>query len=424
MYQVGQSGTFSIEATTSTLGVYSYVWKWWDNTVEATSTGTVVKTFSIGGDPTDTSKLWYEIVPVMQDGRSTSFYGTIQVNNPPVLALPPVVANNDDFFPFTTQVTVYAIDLEGSPLTFAWFKNSVPDGAGSSSVYGAVNYTWKGNEKEITAPYTAVQNVYTTSIGVDTTLLCEISDPAGAKTSVTFDMRGQQRPPPTVGIYAEVSSSGNASSVPTIRVGANNSVSFSIYARDEGGAALTFLWHFASANGWTMPPEYAAGSSQLLEDGGYLNTVVRNIAGEIATDGAVKTCTAEVRIFSPTAFADAQFSITLLPNHSPTGVYISAKDQTGAPVLDGDTHSAGTFIFAIHGTDPDGDPLTGTWAFFNPTHSPLDPYLKPTILRLWGPEVTYNAGHHLPGDTIQGDVTVSDNMGADIAVQTPLIQIV
>lgn len=367
MNQVGQNKTFML-STTSGSQIYSYVWKFWDNTSEATVYPTVQKMLNIGGNPLDDRSLYYTCNPVAVNGQQVVVNGSLQVNNPPGIVPSPSISTNDDYLPFSTRLRLDAFDVDqslgDSPLAFDWYLGSYALGNGTLGTPYSYDGTWSGNDTVVVQTLTVQPCYYDTTVYSNRTIRCYVQDQSGGITYVDFDLRGYVRPPLETGISASAGNLGaGASTLPIKRIG-QGYFEFVVDARDAGNAALSFLWSFTGANNWTVPASGAGAVSQ-NPDGSWRSVYNKNLAGEVVSSGTEKTAVAVCTVTSPSASTDVNISVVLVENSGPSNVVITYWDaETNAPITPPGPVPQGTKIrYEAVVTDPDGDICYMFWSF-------------------------------------------------------------
>jgi len=393
---------------------YAYVWDWWDGTSEATTTPTTSKRINVGGQP-GTSLLFYRCTPVLEDGQSVTLIGTTSANNPPTVVPPVVVSNNDDYFPYNTQITVKAFDFDGDAFAFSWYSGTSYLGAGASTAVAATTGTWTGNGTTVVAVYPTTQNVFSTTVASARTVSAYLVDTQNGTTRLDFDLRGFVRPPPSAGFSALPSGvSVNASSVAEARIGVGQNIAFSVYAKDETGGTVAFLWTFVGSNGWTSGPVYTTGATLATADGGYSNTYTKDISSEVVSTGTEKFSTAVVRATTSASHVDLPFTVKLIANAVPSAINVTVTNNgnpyditTLSPV------AAGCKLeYSAEGVDANGDVLVYRWDFAPPVN-----------VTFFGGKVVIDTTGLSTLNLVQGSVTATDRMGATYTVSLPIIPI-
>jgi hypothetical protein len=409
MNQVGQTKTFSLSVTPpANSGVYAYVWKWWDGTVSVTSVPTVEKTFNIGGDPNDSRKLYFTCTPVMEDGQSNVIEGSVIVNNPPYVVPSPSISNNDDFFPYRTEINVIAYDVEGEPLSFLYYNSGgSPLGGGVTTAVGTISGTWNGTQGN----YLGFQNVFTGTISSETEIVLKIVDSSSGTRQVNFEFFGETAPAPVIGVTAEADSlTADATSIPDQRIGPGQNISFSVYASDPVSTNFTFLWSFFGSNGWNGN-SFANGTSSLAPDGSVLNSYTKDIENET---GGNKTVLVNVRNTDSGKQVEIPIYVSLVANTVASTASIAVTDQNGSTYANGDTVIAGKKLhYVITCEDPQNDVLEFKWTITQPTG------INPLTLREWGREIILDTTGYPVGYIISGTVLAVDRMNGQVTFDLP-----
>lgn len=422
MNQVGDTGTLSIFPLPSTgSAVYSYVWNFWDGTSTATEQPFVIKVINIGGQPGSPDALLYSVRPVAIDGQSTVLYGSIPANNPPTI-LYGSISTNDGFFSYNTQLSVTAIDQDGDAFQFLWYSGTDPIGGGATTAVGNLSGTWVGNGQTIIANYPAKQNVFSMVVSSDRNVTCKVIDVRGGTSSIDFSLRGEPNPPPVAAITAGIPGVSSDSTTPPIaRIGPGQTVDFTVYTAPMPTHNISFSWNFNGSLGWTMPPAATAGTVTVLPNGGYQNTVHRDISAEVVSSGTSKGVVAEVRVIAvnkisgQTTHSDVDYEVTLIKNTDPSSVTIS-RVVNNAYVSGVGPVAAGVKIeFSGTGADDNNDVLFYKWSFAQP--------FAPSTVHFWGPKVLYDTTGYVSNQTVQGQLHVYDNMGGTLSTLLPTTNI-
>jgi len=393
--------------------IYSYAFKFWDGSSTASESSFVTKRINIGGNPNDNRLLNYTCNPVALDGQTVEISGSLQANNPPYIVPSPTISANDTYFPYQTELKITTYDYENDEIRFAWFQGDTYLGPGSTTFAGTYEGTWQGNGTTLLLPVLAYENGTTISIASQRLITCYVTDVQNGTTEVDFALRGFLRPPPSTGIQAEVSSlTTDSSSLPTARIGPDQTVYFEVYAKDVTGAALAFTWVFSLDYNWTVV-ETVAGTTVAMPDGGFRNHYVKDISGEVISSGTQKVVTGLCQIVGPSGSTQTQFDVTLYKNNPPTGVTITTK--VGGNVVDPTVaQPAGTMLeFEAVPTDPDLDVCQLQWTFSQSVY--------PSVLVLYGPKIYVDTTGYTTN--ISGQVVCTDEAGASVSVAVPSVPI-
>jgi len=397
--------------------IYSYVWDLWDGSSTATTAPFLTEVINIGGQP-GTDELHYTCRPVALDGQNTTLSGTFTVNNRPTILPGVSISANDGYFAFATQLQLRALDVDGNAFGFAWYTGTTFLGLGTASFAGSLSGTWTGNGTTIINNFAGTQNFIDLVIASNRVVTCYVVDVRGGTAAVDFTMRGEANPPPAISVIAGVNDIGfDAASAPITRIGVGQEVDFTVFVAPLPTHTVGFSWSFAGSNNWTMAPAAEAGTTFLLPNGGYQNTVHRDISTEVVSTGTSKVVTAEVRVTAvnnlnaQVTHTDAQYEVTLIKNSAPSAVTV-ARSVNGSPVTGtGPIAAADPLEFTATGTDADMDVLFYEWRFTPP--------FAPNPLYLWGPKVVYDTTGYTSGQLVQGQLAVIDRLGATLTVVLP-----
>lgn len=409
MNQVGETKTFSLSVTPpANSGVYAYVWKFWDGTVAVTATPTVEKTLNIGGDPNDSRKLYFTCTPVMEDGRSSVITGSVIVNNPPYVVPSPSISKNDDFFPYRTQITLTAYDVESEAISFLYYNSSGGSlGSGVTTSLGTITGTWNGTQ----GSYMGFQNVFNGTISSQTDIVLKIVDAASGTRVVNFEFFGESAPAPVIGVTAAADSlTADSTSIPDQRIGPGQTINFSVYASDPVSSNFSFLWSFFGSFGWNVN-SFTSGTSSLAPDGSVLNSYTKDIANET---GGNKTVLVNVRNVDSGKQVEIPIYVTLIANTTAAQATIAVTDQNGLSYANGDTVTAGRKLhYKITCVDPQNDVLEFKWTIGQPSG------INPLTLREWGREIILDTTGYTSGFIISGTVLAVDRMNGQVTFDLP-----
>lgn len=419
MNQAGDTVQFTASPTPSGSAIYAYCWDWWDGSSSATVAPFTTKVINIGGQP-GTDELHFNCRPVAVDGQSVSLSGTITANNPPTILPGASISANDGFFTYQTRLTISAFDFDNDGCTFYWYTGTDLLGSGTTSIIGAVSGTWAGNGTIIVQNYTGTQNYLDLNVSSDHTVTCYVVDTRAGTSFVDFSLRGEDNPPPSVALSVGVGGVAfDAATPPTARIGAGQTVDLTVFVAPLPLHTVTFDWNFSGSNGWTMLPVAETGTTSVLANGGYQNTVRRDISTEVVTGGTTKLVTAQVRVTainvlsSEITHTDAEYEITLVANSAPSAVTVT-RSVNGVPVTGlGPITSGQQLEFAAAGTDVDADLMTYKWQITQP--SPL----FPNPIYFWGPKVVYDTTGYASLSSVEGQLSVIDRLGATLTVVLP-----
>ena len=397
--------------------IYSYVWDFWDGTSTATVPPFVIKVINIGGQP-GTDELHYTCRPVAVDGQSVSLAGTITANNRPTILPGVAISNNDQFFAYNTTMSVQALDVDGDAFSFSWYEGTTYLGAGTTTAAGNASGTWTGNGTTIVQDYPSSLNDIDVTVAGNTIVTCYVVDVRGGTSSVDFLLRGEDNPNPSVVITAGIGGvSFDSSSPPLARIGPDQFVDFTVYVAPLPNHLVTFLWDFSGTNNWTMAPSYDAGTRYDLENGGLQSTVHRDISTEVVSSGTSKVATAGVQITATNIYnseitrTNTAYTITLIKNTPPTSVAVT-RAVNGVEISGVGPISPGDLVeFSAVGEDVNADVCFYEWRITQP--------FAPNPIYFWGPKVLYSTVGYGTGSSVEGQLTVSDWLGATLVTVLP-----
>ena len=416
LYNTGNSVTLPVACSNGSV-IYSYVWNFWDGSSTATVAPQVTKEINIGGQP-GTGVLDYTCTPVALDGQHVVLSGTLLANNPPTILPGAAISVNDAYYPYTTVVSLTALDLDGDTFSFAWYEGASYLSAGTLAAAGTLNGTWVGNGTQVTVARPTWQNTLATTVANDRLLTCYVVDDRGGTSSLDFSLRGAPTPPPSASISAgQLGPFFDASALPVAYIGAGQTFDFTVFVNPVPNSTVSFWWSFAGSNGWTEGPVNTGGVTTVLANNGYQNTVQRDISSEVILNGNSKSATAEVTVTAgniatgQTTAVSLSYEIVLLNNAPPSGVTVT-RSVGGTPVT-GPVPLGSLILFAAAGTDPAAELLTYQWAFSQP--------FAPAVLYSYGPQFVYDTGGYSgTNQVVQGQLTVVDRLGSEITVALPV----
>lgn len=422
MNQIGDLKQFTLTVGPGT-GIYSYVWKFWDGSTDATTGTSTTKVVNIGGNP-DSNELHYSCTPVAIDGQEVTVYGTFQANNPPQIVPSPTISLNDIYLPFTTRLGVYAFDIEGDPLTFDWFSGTVLLGSGTTGGTISVNGTWQGNGILDVRSYTAHENYQYINVFSDRTVSCQIYDASSGTTEISFDLRGFDRPAsPTGIIVTSPSVFSSIRALPIQRISSGAYFDFQVIAKDVVNGPIVFNWNFAGSNNWTAV-ENGAGTNTLQPDGSYQSVYRKYIENEVVLVGTQKTVRGDCSVLSQTSQTDVNIDVVLIANTGPSAVTIAVRDAVTQAVFSDLTQVPKESVLQYDATvvDDNNDVTSVNWALTLSvpgaaapgTYASLGPKIIVTPQSVFNDGTTATAGCR-----ITGSVEVFDRLNGG-----PLIQVV
>lgn len=414
MNQIGQ--TLHLTAVFNGLppGVpVTYVWRWWDGSVTATTTPSTTKTLNKGGNPANSQLLYFTVTAALPDAQHLTTINSVQVNWPPMIQPSPTVSRNDEFFPYTSQVALTAWDVEqGGALSFVYTLAGTVIGNGSSSPSGLITSTYDGTTVQVYG----TNNTFNRTVNNDETIRLHVIDAQSGTRVVDFDFVGDSAPPPTIGVSAGPRLvTSDATSLPDQRIGVNEYADFVVYASHPVSNTFDFLWSFFGSHGWATNL-FSTGTTTTLATGGVKNDYIKALAGET---GGTKKVVITVRNTTTGEVIEELIDVTLVANQ--TAATATLKAFQGASELANETLvAAGSKIeFTVQAADPDFDLVSYFWQFSQP--SPV----LPASLKLWGPKVLVDTTGYPSGAAIQGTMTASDRFGATVLFNvSPTIRIV
>jgi hypothetical protein len=387
MNNVGDVKTFILNGQTPSEPI-TYVWNWWDSTVNVTASGTVSKALNIGGNPSDSYLVRYSVTDVDDIGQSSTFSDSMVVNNPPSIVTGTArLSHNGETFSFQTSGTLVAYDLESHVIQFAWFAGGQFVGNGSnSSQFGHVTGTYAGTQiGERMVSSSQIDLVVTTN----GSLTCFVWDDQGGTTAVEFPLFGHS--PQAIPLSTNSSSGGttvDASGTPTLRIGANEFAQFVVYTPSQTHQ-LTFQWAYFGSNGWAQT-EYSNGTTTAFSDGSFQNVDLKAVQNETVGQ---KVAECFVRDTTTGFVSTVKLGINLVANQLPV---INAVN-----ILPVAPHVGDVLSFSADASDPNGDLVHYTWNF-----------TSPSVVTLYGRKV-YKATTGLGvGVRVSGQLVVTDNLGA------------
>jgi len=98
----------------------------------------------------------------------------------------------------------------------------------------------------------------------------------------------------------------DTSTLPAQRIGDGQTILFTVYAKDPANGSIDFHWTFAGSNNWTMGPSTTNGTTTATADGGFQNSVLRDISAEVIAIGTAKLAKAVVDVISTNLTTGAQ----------------------------------------------------------------------------------------------------------------------
>lgn len=355
--QVGQ--VLTVQGTLISGQNVSYVWKFWDGTVRATTVPYVQKVINKGGT------LHYDMLAIDDTARVATFSGVVVANAPPVLTSVSL-SDNDSPAPYTTSVTSTWLDPENT---------------------GPITVMADGQADVISSPGISIIDLLVAS---NRTVLLSGTDFDGGITQFPIDLRVTSAP--------LINVVGSADP-PVARIGFGTTVMIGAFAEDQNGQAITqFQWFLETAGGWaTNQTLTAPGDGPIIDQGGggFSSFVTISLFGQVAGNKVIRLVAS-----TPTSSAEVSIPITLVANSAPVVTSFGISGSIGA--------GQASQVSAV-ATDADGDILTYAWAFNRPFG----------INRSGNPVSVTLAS----GSVIEGTVVVSDPLGGSVTAYTPRILI-
>lgn len=392
---IGESVSLRLYGAPVSGGGYTFVWKWWDGTVDVTSTPRVTRTVNTGGT------LQYSLVQCDDYGRSITYYGSLIVNKAPVVIGAPTITPNDGFFPFTTLLQSVAYDPEhtgGTELNFEWYNAGTLISVGTTTVLSTGTYQNQLQVDGVTANKTLTQKIYDTQSGV---------------TEVNYNIRGSS----ASGLQGSSSTLSNAvtssaSNLSEIIIGPDAEATFTAFASDPSGGNLQFDWSLSTTNGWAADYTFTDTPSA-LPTGLFKSQITRSVASETAGT-KIAVCT----VTNLTTGQTISFNTTV-QLVSPTAPTINAI-STDAPLINGGYAVAqgGYVHFTAAASDPNNALLTYKWVFTQPavTLYGKTVMLRPSDYSVFSEVVLEGTDSSGGPATILGNVTVVDRYGQSSTV--------
>jgi hypothetical protein len=392
MNNVGDILTFTLAGAPADGGGYTYLFKWWDGTVNTTKVPTVQKQLNMGGT------LALSLIQCDQFGQSQTYPATVIVNFQPVIIGAPTVSQNDTFFPFNSVLTSISYDPEhpgGTELSFTWYNGPTFISSGTTAVLSAGTYQ---NQLEVDA---IVANQTITQI---------ITDTQNGVTQLNFYLRGT----PPSGLQGSSSSINNSlinstNNLSEIIIGPNAEVTFTAYANDQSGGQLQFDWSLSTVDGWASDFTFTETPTP-LPSGLYKSQITRPVSAESAGT-KIAFCTVTNLLTGQTIIFNT--TVQLINPDAPTVTSIS----TDAPIINGGyaVAQAGFVHFTAQAADPNNALLAYRWDFSQPS---LTLYgktvmIKPSDYGIFDEATLEGNGTDITGGPapILGGVTVTDRYG-------------
>jgi hypothetical protein len=308
--------TLSLSASTTGTGLI-YTWLWWDGTTTVSTSNTVNRYVNRAGT------ISYSLTVVDSLGKSATSSTSSAINHPPSI-ISITISKNDGVFPYSTTLTASVDDVESGSggVTTKWYEGITLLHTGTSFSYSA------------TQP---------------TTIRLEVSDPDGGLTTYNIEIRGDDGTPPSVAIQANL---------PSIRIGTSQVIRFTALAHNPDPGNLVFLWTLWDGSN----PVGTIESVGISTDGNYRSILDVNVS---SFSPGFKTITVRATNSSTLLYGEVQTQVELLPNLSPL-IFSIDNDAIDNRVVAGNT-----VTFSATAADPEGDFLTYSWNFTQPSNLTL-----------------------------------------------------
>ena len=378
--QVGYELEIDVVATRAV----SYIWYFWDGSVETTLDPTVIKTVNQGGT------LPWTCVAADQYGQSSQVSGSLVVNKPP-LVQSASLSRNDLPPTYSTTLNAHISDPDSSSPILVWLDGETPQ-----TISSVVSGTTDGSLD------------FTFNVSSSSSKVLHAVDANGGTTLLDIDIRATPAKP----ILAAITS------IPTYqRIGSSAGVRFTCRATNPNGAPLvgspTFLWEFLTAQGWSLADfsgvtgftpitgGYSSSGASSNSGSAYQNSVlVPSVSNQTAGTKIVR-----LTITPPTGYGSTTVlygRVTLIENHAPV---IQRFDITPEIITPGQVATVTAIV-----TDADNDVIQYSWDMTN-----CSDLVKTGIST--NPVVI-----HPTGTILTGTLTASDQFGgSDYAEIPPVI---
>lgn len=397
MNNVGDILTFTLDNAPPDGGGYTYVWKWWDRTVNATVVPEIQKQLNIGGT------LDISITQCDKFGQNQVYNGSVLVNFPPVIIGSPTVSNNDVAFPFNTLMRSTSYDPDhpgGTELSFAWYNGPTLVSAGTTTVVSTGTYL---NELALDG------------VSTDETLTQIITDTMNGVTKVNYFLRGFE-PSGLQGSSSSISNSivNSANNLSEIIIGPGVEATFTAYAQDTSAGQLQFFWSAGTLDGWSTP-FILTDTPGVLANGLFRSQITLPVANETPGVKSVFCTVTNLQTLQEITFSN---TVSLIAPGTPTITSISAD----APFINGGyaVSQAGFVHFSASAADPNNALLSYKWTFSQPSLVLFGRtvMLRPADYSIFNEDSMVGNGTNqgtgpLP---IVGQVTVSDRFGQSSTV--------
>jgi hypothetical protein len=367
--QVGYELEIDVVATEAV----SYIWYFWDGSVETTLDASVSKTVNQGGT------LSWTCVAANQYGQSSQVSGSIQVNKPP-LVQSASLSHNDLPPTYSTTLSTHISDPDSASPILVWLDGETPQTISSTisgTTDGSVDFSF---------------NVSTSS-----TKVLHAVDVNGGTTLLDIDIRATPVKPLLAAITATPAYQ---------RIGSTAGVRFTCRATNPNGAPLvgepSFLWEFLTAQGWSLT-DFSGITGFTPITGGYSSTGNSSNSGAAYQNSvfvpSVSNQTAGTKIVRltitpPTGYGSSTTlygRVTLIENHAPV---IERFDVTPEIIVPGEMATVTAIV-----TDADNDIIQYSWDITNCSDLiQNDITTNPVVI-------------HPTGTILVGTLTASDQFG-------------
>ena len=389
MENTGANKTFAIPGGCSS-GSITYVWKFWDDSVDVGTIPSTTKKLNRGGVSLPVTCEYCD-----QYGQSALVSHTVDVNTPPILVGNPRISANDTMFPFngTLSSSFYDPDGVGAPLVL-WYD-------------GVTKLKDSAATLESTGTYSGT---YITAVTQNRTVTQFIVDVGNGTTKLDYYLRGYTANGLTVG-GSSISNSivGQTINLPETIIGPDQTITFTTYASDVTAGALQFDWSTPATAGWsavvaaTSPRE--TDTPAPMPNGSYRSQITVDVSNE---SPGIKT--AYCTVTNPTTgqvsvvpnLVQLKSSVAPVINSISTDASLTTGEYR-VP-RDGSVHFTGT------ATDQNNMLLTYQWDFSQPPNITL--WGKKVMLRPDQFQAFNQTDLEVEPRPILGNLTVSDRFGA------------
>lgn len=421
MNNVGESKAFRYKPSAPTAGL-RYVFSFWDGTTEVNTTGTAIKVLNAGGNPADSFLLRWSGTTVDDRGEAAGNSAAFVVNNPPVIVQAPQATVNDAAFPYDTELSLEAYDLEGHvPLSFNWWRGGTKVLYSSGTSTGSVSGTYSGTYTGLAYPARS-SHLWVTNVTQPEMVRVDVVDSQSGTTTLNFSLLGRKPTNPYGTPMVETGSLvADASGPPRSRVGAGLKAKFILHTEVLDSGTVTCDWGFPQYLGWlggvsgTNAP--VAYPPVQLANGAY-ECVVEKPLSETATTARQVQVQATLTHNGKSSLA--VLSLILLPNTEPENVAVEVLNQAGTVIElssnAADVAAASNRIqFRATAVDPDLDLVSFAWRIAVSTTPSRDD------LFLYGRTAVIDMTGLTAGNTIGGSgsyLHARDRFGAQVVLGT------